>query len=828
MTQSTIDRTIQIAVQQHQAGRLAEAERNYRQVLAQQPNHADALHLLGVLAAQTGRLDAALDLIRRAIAICSTNAFYYSNLGKTLKDSGQLDQAIASYRQAIRLKPDYAEAHNNLGNALKNKGQLDEAIAAFRQAIRFKPDLTEAHYNLGNALKDNGQLDEAIAAYCQAIRFNPDYAEAHSNLGNALEDKAQVIDAITCYRQAIRLKPQLAEAHYNLGNALKENGQLEEAIAAYRQAIQLKPGYAKAHYNLGIALQNKGQLDEAVASLRQAVRLKPDFAEAHNNLGNALKDKGQLDEAIASYQQAIRLKPDYAEAHSNLGNALQGEGQLDEAVASHRQAVRLKPDFAAAHSNLGNALKDKGQLDEAIACYRQAIRLKPDDAPTHSNLGSALKDTGQLDEAIAAYRQAIRLKPDFDEAHSNLVFALHYHPGYDGEMIHEEARRWNQQHAEPLKKLIQPHTNARDPDRRLRIGYVSPDFRAHVVGQNLLPLLCEHDHRQMEIFCYSNVLQPDALTDQLRGCADVWRSIVGLSDSRAVDLIRQDRIDILVDLALHTAKNRLVVFAAKPAPVQVTYLGYCGSTGVDAMDYRFSDPYMDPPDSDLSNYSERTVRLPETYWCYSVPGPTPDPSPPPAATMGYVTFGCLNNLVKVSPPALDLWAVVLQGVPQSRLIVHSHPGSHLDALRERFAGKGIAPDRLEFPGRQPWPQYVQTYGRIDIALDPFPWGGGITTCDALWMGVPVVSLVGRTAVGRGGASILANVGLPELIARTPEQYVQIAANLAGDLPRLGELRRALRPRMQASPLMDAPRFARNVEAAYQQMWRNWCATEKGA
>jgi predicted O-linked N-acetylglucosamine transferase (SPINDLY family) len=717
----TLRQQLESGMSHHQAGRLAEAERIYRQILAQQPNHANALRLLGVLAGQTGRLDAGMELIRRA----------------------------------IRLNPELAVAHSNLGNALKDKGQLDEAIASYRLAIRIKPDFAEGYNNLGNALRDKGQLDEAIATYRQAIRIHPGYAEAYSNLGPALV----------------------------------EVGQLDEAIASYRQAIRLKPDLAEAHSNLGNALRTKGQPDEAIVSYRLAIRIRPDYALAHNNLGNALKDKGQLDEAIAAYRRAIRLKPDYAQAHSNLGNALVDVGHLDEAIVCHRQAIWLKPDFAEAHYNLGNELKNVGQLDEAIASYRRAIRLNPDDAGMHGNL----------------------------------VFALHYHPGYDSRIIQDELHRWNRQHAEPQKKFIRPHTNNRDRNRRLRIGYVSPDFREHVVGQNLLPLLRQHDHRQMEIFCYANVLQPDALTDQLRGYADVWRSIVGLSDSRIVTLIRQDEIDILVDLALHTANNHLAMFAHKPAPVQVTYLGYCGSTGMDAMDYRLSDPYLDPSDSDLSVYSERTIRLPETYWCYSPPGPTPEPSPPPAATMRYLTYGCLNNFVKVSPPALDLWAEILQRVPRSRLIVHSRPGSHLDTVRERFAGKGISPDRLEFPNWQPWPQYVRTYGQIDIALDPFPWGGGITTCDALWMGVPVVTLVGRTAVGRGGSSILANVGVPELIARTPQQYVQIATDLAGDLPRLADLRRTLRARMQASPLMDAPRFARNVEAAYRQMWRTWCA-----
>jgi predicted O-linked N-acetylglucosamine transferase (SPINDLY family) len=572
----------------------------------------------------------------------------------------------------------------------------------------------------------------------------------------------------------------------------------------------------------GVSHHRAGRLAEAERIYRQVLAQQPDQADALHLLGVLAVQAGRLDAAVEFIRRAIAICSTHAIYHGNLGKALKDMGQLDQAIASYRQAIRLKPDFAEAYNNLGIALVDLGQLDEAIASQQQAIRLNPNLAEAHVNLGNALKDTGQLDEAIAAYRQAIRLRPDLAESHSNLVCTLQYHPGHDGRMIHEELRRWNRQHAEPLKKFIQPHTNNRDPDRRLRIGYVSPDFRVHVVGQNLLPLLRQHDHRQMEIFCYSNVLRPDRLTEQLRRHADVWHSIVGLSDAQAADLIRQDRIDILVDLALHMAGNRLVTFAHKPAPVQVTYLGYCGSTGMDTMDYRLSDPYMDPSDSDFSLYSERTIRLPETYWCYSVAGPTPDPSPPPAATAGYVTFGCLNNFAKVSPPALDLWAEILRSVPRSRLIVHSHPGTHLDAVRERFAGKGISPDRLQFPSRQPWAQYVRTYGRIDIALDPFPWGGGITTCEALWMGVPVVSLLGRTAVGRGGASILTNVGVPELVAPAPEQYVQIATDLAKDLPRLAELRRTLRARMQASPLMDAPRFARNVEAAYRQMWRNWC------
>jgi predicted O-linked N-acetylglucosamine transferase (SPINDLY family) len=632
----------------------------------------------------------------------------------------------------------------------------------------------------------------------------------------------RLMEAEKIYRELLAQQPDQVDALHLLGVLALNAGKWDAAVELIQQAIRIKPDFAEAHYNLGIALKGKGRTDDAIASYRHAVRFKPDYAEAHYNLGTALHGVGQFDEAIASHLRAVQFKPDYVLARYNLGNALMAKRQLDEAIASYRQCIRLKPDYADVHSNLGNALKDKGQMDEAIASYREAIRLKPDLAMAHNNLGNALKEIGQLNDAIACYRQAIRIDPNLSEAHSNLVRAFLYDPGCDSTMISEELWQWSRQHAEPLRRFVQPHGNNRDPDRRLRIGYVSPDFREHVVGQNLLPLLREHNHRQMEVFCYANAIHGDQFTEQIRGYADVWRGIVGLSDSQAADLIRQDRIDILVDLALHTAGNRLLIFARKPAPVQVSYLGYCSSTGLETMDYRLSDPQMDPPDSDLSVYSERTIRLPETYWCFNVGGPTPKPGPPPAESRGFITFGCLNNFAKV-PPALDLWARILQSVPQSRLIVHSYPGTNLDAVRERFAGKGVSPDRLEFVAKQPWPEYVATHGRIDIALDPFPWGGGITSCNALWMGVPVVSLVGQTAVGRGGASILATIGTPELIARSTEEYLSIAVGLAKDLPRLAELRRTLRSRMQASPLMDAPRFARNIEAAYRQMWRNWCA-----
>ncbi|HMD53941.1 MAG TPA: hypothetical protein VKJ65_05275, partial [Phycisphaerae bacterium] len=386
-------------------------------------------------------------------------------------------------------------------------------------------------------------------------------------------------------------------------------------------------------------------------------------------------------------------------------------------------------------------------------------------------------------------------------AHSNKIFAMHLLPDYSPRAIRDELSAWNRMHALPVKGSIQPHENNPDPDRRLAIGYVSADFGQHVVAWNLLPLLKQHDHKQFSIFCYSNAAHKDSVTGQLQSCVDGWRDIAGVDDDRAAQMIRDDQIDILVDLAVHTPRNRLLIFARKPAPIAVTYLGYCGSTGLDTVDYRFSDPFLDPPETDLTLYSEQTVHLPRSYWCYRPGGPAPDPSPPPALSAGFVTFGCLNNFAKLSSAALGLWIPILQRVANSKLILHSNPGPHLNVLREALATAGITADRLEFVSKKPWPAYISTYNRIDIALDTVPYNGGITTCDALFMGVPVVSLSGQMAVGRAGRSILSNVGLPELIAQTPQQYVDIAAELAGDITRLSEMRPGLRNRMQTSPLM---------------------------
>ena len=739
--------------------------------------------------------------------------------------AGRLAQAEQLYRQVLVQQPEHASALHYLGVIAHQVGRNDLAVELIRQSLMLTPDDYEAHNNLGEILRTEGRLDEAIAACGQALAVKPDSAEAHNNLGNALKDNGQLDAAIAAYRQAIAVKGDYADAHNNLGNALKDKGQLDEAIAAYRHAIALRADFPGAHNNLGVSLRNKGQLDEAITAYRRAIALKADVPEAHNNLGIALNDKGQLDEAIAACRRAIFLRPNYPEAHNNLGVILTDKGQPDAAIAAYRQAITLDRDYPEAHNNLGVVLKDKGQLNEAIATYRRAIALKPKFHQAYNNLGSALKDQGRLNEALGAYRQAIAIDPGFTMAHSNLVYSLYYHPDWNARAIFAEARRYDELHAQPLTGQRPPHTNDPEPDRKVRIGYVSPDFRYQAECYFVVPLIAAHDHRQFEIHCYSSVRNPDEMTRRHRAAADVWHDVPGLTDEQLAEKIREDRIDILVDLTMHMANNRLPVFARKPAPVQITWLAYPGTTGLTAIDYRITDAYMDEPGADESCYSEMSVRLPGCWCCYQPLTQTPVVAPVPSAAGLPITFGSLNNFCKMNSQVLALWQRVLTAVPNSRLLLLCPEDEERQVLAEEFEIQGISRDRVIFIAARARDSYLATYDQIDIALDPFPYNGITTTCDALWMGVPVLTLIGRMAHSRAGLSMLSTVGLPELAAQTEDDFIHKAIALARDLPHLEQLRSTLRERMIASPLMDGPRFAKDMESAYRQMWRMWCAKQ---
>jgi predicted O-linked N-acetylglucosamine transferase (SPINDLY family) len=633
------------------------------------------------------------------------------------------------------------------------------------------------------------------------------------------------VEALAAWRHALVLKPDAAAVHNNLGHLYFRRGEIDMAIGAFRQAVHFAPEMPEAHNNLGNALYAAERLDDAIASWREALRLRKDYLDAFNNLANGLKMRGRLDEAISASKEALRCDPASAEARLNLGNVLLVKREFQAAEAEFRQALRLRPRYAEAHNNLGNALSGRGEIDAAITAYQNAVELAPNYADGHANLGSMWKMQGNLDSAISAYRRAMELAPEASEPHSNLIYALCFHPDYHAKSILEECVAWDQCHAQRLAGRIRPHHTDRGQDRRLRIGYVSPDFRDHVIGRNVFPLFREHDHQRFEIYGYSNVALPDETTGRFRALADVWRNISGLNDSQAAAMIRADKIDILVDLALHLSRNRLLVFAYKPAPVQVTFAGYPGGTGLETMDFRLTDPHLDPPGETDGDYREKSIRLPDSFWCYDPEAMTfglesePRIGELPAGRRGDITFGYLGNFCKVNATALRLWAAILRATDRSRLLLLAPEGSHRQRVMDVFAEEDVDSSRVSFALPCKRAEYLRYYDCVDIELDTTPYNGHTTSLDALWMGAPVVTLVGKTVAGRAGLSQARNLGLTDLVANSPEEYVRIAADLAADRSRLGSLRGELRDRMRQSPLTDARKFTRGVEAAYEQMWR---------
>lgn len=723
MAALTLEQAYNIGIENFRAGRRAEAESIFRQILNQQPRHADSMQMLGLLLHQRGDVAGAISLLRGAAEINPASPGYHANLGLMLASAQQWPAAIESYRRALAIQPNLAEVHNNLGNALRSMGRVAEAIAAFESAVAINPELYGARLNLASALSAQGEYERAISVYQSALAIRPDDAVTRSQLGSVLH--------------------------------------------------------------------SAGRIDQAIVELQRAVEQQPKLDAALNNLGVALKDAGEFSRAIEVFGRALVISPNDGDYVANLGNVYLLKGDVDEAADLYRRALALRPKAAHAHNNLGNALKDLGQIDQAISSYRQAIECE------HN------------------WRMA-----------SNLLYSLHLHPASTPASLFEEHRKWNENYAQAFAPRAPAYPNDRDPNRRIRIGYVSPDFREHPVGRFIAPLLAHHDRAKFEVYCYAGAARPDAMSQRIEKHADVWRDMVGMTHDRLERQIREDHIDLLIDLSLHGEGNRMPVFAGKPAPVQATYLAYASTSGLSTMDYRLTDPWLDPPGVGDEFYSETSIRLPRTYWCYEADESAPDVASPPSKANGFVTFGCFNNFCKVSEPAIRAWRQILLEIPDSRLILHARGRSARQRVSDFFGQQGIDASRLSFSGFVSREQYFRQYEQIDIALDPFPYPGGTTTCDALWMGVPVVSLAGATAVSRGGLSILSNVGLPELVARSPEQYMQIAMNLATDFARLEHLRTSLRLMMRDSPLMDAPQFAREVEDAYRQMWRAWCEHQK--
>ncbi len=821
----TIDEALARGTRHHQAGQWAEAEHIYRQILHAEPDHAPTLHQLGILVMQGGNYQVAVECFAQAIRADRMQAAYHANQGVAYASLGNLTQAIACYQAAVKLQPDMAHVQRMLGVAFRAQGDLAGAIDSLRTALKLKPEDNEARTQLGHALHKQGKLAEAETCFRRVLRAEPESAVAHFNLGDALHAQQKLDEAATSYQEALRRDRDYVDAHNNLGTILNGQGKSEAAVAHYLAALRVRPDCAAAHTNLGGAYLALGQFEDAIASYRAALRIDPQIVIARHNLGTLLQQQGQLTEALACFDEALRIDPRNPSLHMARGSVLQMQARFDAAIASFQAAVHIDPNYAEAYNNMGVAWGDQGLRDEGIECLERAISLDPRYAAAESNLSGSLQYLGRLDEAVVHGRRSVELEPSNSGFHSNLLYLLNYHPAEDPASIAVEHRTWARRHADPLFAASAPHTNERTPTRRLRIGYVTPNFKDHAVNFFSEPILASHDHAQFEVFCYSDVRQADATTRRLQGYADQWRETAWLSDQQMSDLVRRDQIDILIDLNGHIGGgSRMLAFARKPAPVQVTYIGYQNTTGMLAMDYRLTDDYCDPPGTTDALYTEQLVRLPRSFFCYLPSSDAPAVTRLPASALGYVTFGSVNNFNKISPAVLTTWAKLLVRVPHSRLVVRADMTDSLRVYLERsFANHGVDSERLELVNRLPRLGYLELIDRLDIALDPFPFNGHTTTCDCLWQGVPMVTLSGDSYASRFGGSGLVTLGLDAWIARTAAEYVQIAAAMAADLERLAQLRAELRPQMAASPLLDFVGFTRNLETVYRRMWIDWCA-----
>ncbi len=750
----------------------------------------EAWSLLGIINGQLGLIDEAEKCFQTFIELQPRISEGYFNLAKTQATLKQPEKAEKNYQQAIKLKPSFAQAYNNLGTLQAGLNKPVEAEQNLRHALAIQPNNPNTYRNLGILMQHQGRLEEAEQAYQQAIELQPDFS-------GALED---------------------------LAGLLVQTQRYEAAEPILLRAIQATPSNANALIKLGKIYFLREEFIKAGQCYSKALTHNPNHVDAHIDLAAVKEKTGELQLALEHYHKALTLAPNNMRAHNNLSIILCLMGAHEDAVSSANKALRLDPTSLEAYNNLSNALYKLGRLEAAADALKQALFYRPDDAETHANLGRVLLLQGKVIESFASHHRTLELQPDLSSAHSLMLYAMNYSLEFSRDEIFKAHIDWAEKHETP-RMQARAHSNTAEAERRLRIGYVSPDFRGHSVAFFFEPILKTHNKNTFEVYCYSDTLKVDQTTKRMQALSNHWRHCCGLSDSAVAEMIIDDQIDILIDLAGHTDNNRLTMFAGQPAPVQVSYLGYPNTTGLRSIQYLITDQHCDPAPVMDAYYSEKLCRMPTAFFCYQPPENSPTVSAAPALKNDYVTFASYNNLAKIGEDVVKLWSDVLKAVPDSRLLFQclslNDPPTRA-RFEHLFATHEIDTKRIDFTAANDFDTYLSGHADVDIVLDTFPWNGHTVSCHALWMGVPVITLAGNRHSSRMGVSILTNLDLNDCIANSESEFIAAAKSLSQDTQQLARLRQELRPRLQASKLCNGQEFTQNLEQQYRRMWREWC------
>jgi protein O-GlcNAc transferase len=837
-----------------------------QQALRVDPDFAEAFSNLGNALKELGDLEGAVQAYQKAIKLKPRYSDPYNNLATTYAQQGRIEDAVETYKMALLLNPSLVDAHSNLGNLYKAQGRFEEAKKSYLEAVRISPQFAIAWSNLGGIFKEEHNFKSAVSYYEEAIRIDPAFADAHSNLGCALREMGKIAEAKKALGRAIAIRPDFAIAHGNLASCFFAEGDLDEAIRKYKYAIQLEPNYPDAYNNLGNALRAASMLDEAIDSYRTALKLKLDHPHAYNNLGNALKEKGMVKEAVHCYTTACRLKPRFPEAQNNLGSLLKEQGKLRQAIAHFQEAVSIDPRFAEAYSNMGNAYKELGEVEEAIRCYTTAIKLKPDLAHAYCNLASAFRDTGRFQDAVTCYEKTLELAPDYSLAFVNLCFARASVCKWDTreedvkkllalvreevekenclpamqpyfalvfqmslEVVQELARKYAKHVRHSVSLMAMPtvhHFKPKKAHERLRVGYVASQFGNHPVAQAMASVFSLHDRLRFEVFCYSLGADDDSSgRRELEERVEHFKDLSEMTYFESARLIRSDHIHILVNLDgyMHGGGNQ--VFAMRPAPVQVSYMGYHATLGADYIDYLLADKVACPLEL-AEFYDEKIVHLPNTFVVadhkQSARSVLNQEGCATRADFGLpeakVVYCCFSQHHKIDPPTFRTWMAILKRVPNSMLWLLHFPADTRENLVREAEALGVKASKLHFTELIPKKKHLERAALADVFLDTPAVNAFTTAADMLWAGTPIVTMTGQSMASRVCASMLHAAGLDDLVCTDLPDYEDKAVELGSNLEALWALRKKLETSRDSSPLFDTRRTVRALEKAMSAMW----------